>query len=202
MNIDWKKMNNEVPVIIQNAKTLQVLMLGYMNPEALEKTMQTKQVTFYSRSKQRLWTKGETSANTLTLADISMDCDSDALLIKAIPNGPTCHNNTPSCFNNQRDSDWQFLLELERLIEKRKIARPDNSYTTELFNAGIERMAQKVGEEGVEVALAAVAQSNEKLTEEAADLLFHLLVLLKEKNLGLGVVITQLMSRRGIALTY
>lgn len=195
MNIDWKKMKNEVPVIVQDVFTLQVLMLGYMNPLALEKTISTKQVTFYSRSKQRLWTKGETSGNTLTLVEISKDCDSDALLIKATPNGPSCHKNTPSCFNEQRPSNWQFLSELEQLIHSRKTTRPKNSYTTELFDSGILRMAQKVGEEGVEVALAAAAQSNETLIEEAADLLFHLLVLLKAKDLSFDTVLKKMRER-------
>lgn len=194
MKIDWEKTNNLAPAIVQDANTLQVLMLGYMNKDALEKTQHSKQVTFYSRSKQRLWTKGETSGNTLQLVDMSFDCDNDAILIKAISNGPTCHNNTTSCFNDQSTST-SWLYQLEQIIAQRKREKPENSYTTELFNAGIERIAQKVGEEGVEVALAAVAQTPEKLTEEAADLLYHLLVLLSAKGLTLENVIQQLAKR-------
>jgi len=196
-DLNWEKVENLMPAIVQDTQTQQVLMLGYMNQEALQKTVDTQQVTFYSRSKQRLWRKGETSGNTLQLNSIDIDCDADTLLIQATPNGPTCHNGTASCFN-LKNSPWAFLLSLETLIKQRNKERPKQSYITSLFEAGIQRVAQKVGEEGVEVALAAVAQDSEQLKEEATDLLFHLMILLNAKNIELCELIDILKKRQNI----
>ncbi|MFI4954489.1 MAG: bifunctional phosphoribosyl-AMP cyclohydrolase/phosphoribosyl-ATP diphosphatase HisIE [Gammaproteobacteria bacterium] len=193
--INWDKTNNLLPVIIQNAQTGVVLMLGYMNPEALQKTLAENIVTFYSRTKERLWTKGETSGNFLKVLSISQDCDEDTLLILVDPIGPTCHQGTESCFVNDYQSDWSFIQNLEKLLIEREQIRPEGSYTTTLFNAGINRVAQKVGEEGVEVALAAVVKDDQELCGEAADLLFHLLVLLRVRGLSLHDVITLLKDR-------
>jgi phosphoribosyl-ATP pyrophosphohydrolase/phosphoribosyl-AMP cyclohydrolase len=193
--IAWDKINNMLPVIIQNAQTGVVLMLGYMDPEALQKTQSEGTVTFYSRSKQRLWTKGETSGNYLKVVSMSKDCDQDALLILANPMGPTCHQGTETCFENNYQSDWSFVQGLEQLLAERQQSRPANSYTTTLFEEGINRIAQKVGEEGVEVALAAVVKDDQELCGEMADLLFHMLVLLKARNLGIQDVIQALKER-------
>lgn len=193
--IDWDKTNHLIPAIIQHAHTGTVLMLGYMNQEALQKTMQEKRVTFYSRTKQRLWTKGETSGHFLQVVNISLDCDADTLLILVNPIGPTCHLGTESCFVSPQTSAWTFIYKLEQLLAERQQIRPANSYTTTLFDAGIHRIAQKVGEEGVEVALAAVVKNNQELCGEAADLLFHLLVLLRERGLSLQEVIQVLQDR-------
>ncbi|WP_427450816.1 bifunctional phosphoribosyl-AMP cyclohydrolase/phosphoribosyl-ATP diphosphatase HisIE [Litorimonas sp. WD9-15] len=195
MKIDFDKGNGLVPAIVQNADTLQVLMLGYMNEASVAKTQSSGLVTFYSRSRKTLWTKGETSGNMLSLVDMTVDCDHDTLLIMARPAGPTCHEGTVSCFGDKGAQGVGFLSYLERLIIDRKTADPESSYTAKLLQGPLRRAAQKVGEEGVEVALAAVAETEDKLTNEAADLIYHLTVLLAAKNVPLSDVISELQSR-------
>ncbi len=197
MNVDFKKGDGLVPAIVQHDVTEQVLMLGYMNQDALDKSLKSKKVTFYSRSKQRLWTKGETSENYLNLISIDIDCDKDTLLVRAIPNGPTCHLGTTSCFGDKGPEGLGFLGYLQSLISKRKTADQDTSYTAKLLNGPLEKIAQKVGEEGVETALAAVVQSDERIKSEVADLLYHLLVLLTAKDITLTDVIRELVDRHG-----
>lgn len=192
--LDWKKVDNLMPVVIQNAISGDVLMLGYMNKEALNVTLESGNVTFYSRTKQRLWTKGETSGNFLKLVNIYPDCDNDTLLILANPIGPTCHNGTESCFAPAQ-SQWGFLYELENILRERKNASPDSSYTARLYACGTKRIAQKVGEEGVETALAATVNDREELKNEASDLLYHLMVLLQDQSLSLSDVIGCLQER-------
>ncbi|QEZ91648.1 MULTISPECIES: bifunctional phosphoribosyl-AMP cyclohydrolase/phosphoribosyl-ATP diphosphatase HisIE [Proteus] len=192
--LDWKKVDNLMPVVIQNAISGDVLMLGYMNKEALNVTLESGNVTFYSRTKQRLWTKGETSGNFLKLVNIYPDCDNDTLLILANPIGPTCHNGTESCFAPAQ-SQWGFLYELENILRERKNASPDSSYTARLYASGTKRIAQKVGEEGVETALAATVNDREELKNEASDLLYHLMVLLQDQSLSLSDVIGCLQER-------
>lgn len=187
----WQKVDNLMPVIVQHAVSGDVLMLGYMNPEALQVTLDSRKVTFFSRTKQRLWTKGETSNHFLNLVDIYPDCDSDTLLALALPDGPTCHNGTQSCFAPAQ-SDWGFLFELETLLKERKTASPESSYTARLYASGTKRIAQKVGEEGVETALAATVNDRAELTNEAADLMYHLLVLLQDQELDLSTIIKRL----------
>jgi len=176
--INWDKGGGLIPAIVQDEKTSQVLMLGYMNREALEKTLSSGLVSFYSRTRQRLWTKGETSSNTLELVDLYLDCDQDTLLILSRPQGPTCHLGTRSCFSTE---PAEFITELESIIEQRKKADPDSSYTASLFSEGVSKMAQKLGEEAVEAALAAATHADNFL-DESADLLFHFLVLLSSKG--------------------
>lgn len=188
----WDKQGGFLPAIVQDAATLRVLMLGYMDRAALQATLESHRVTFFSRSKQRLWTKGESSGNTLELVSIVADCDSDTLLVQARPQGPTCHRGTTSCF---ADAPGNFLAELDALIETRYAQRPPGSYTTELFDAGIRRIAQKVGEEGVEIALAAVVQDDAELLGETADLIYHLTVLLRARGLALGDAVGVLRAR-------
>jgi phosphoribosyl-ATP pyrophosphohydrolase/phosphoribosyl-AMP cyclohydrolase len=195
MTPDFAKGDGLVPAIVQHARTGEVLMLGYMDEAALEKTQATGLVTFFSRSKQRLWTKGETSGDTLALVDLAIDCDADTLLVRALPAGPTCHNGTSSCFGNEVVPALGFLAELDALVASRHAERPAGSYTTSLFEGGIRRMAQKVGEEGVETALAAVAEDDDALIGEAADLVFHLMVVLRARNIGFGQVAAKLASR-------
>lgn len=185
-SINWAKVNGLVPVIIQDNQSGQVLMLGYMNAEALSITCETGRVTFYSRSKSRLWTKGETSGHVLYVAQLFMDCDEDTLLILADIEGPCCHLNRASCFGNT--CSFSALNTLETVIRSRYEERPENRYTTQLFEQGIKRIAQKVGEEGVEVALAASVGDKEELMNEAADLLYHLVVLLVAKDISLSDV--------------
>lgn len=192
--LDWQKTGGMLPAIVQHAVSGEVLMLGYMNADALQATEQSGQVTFYSRSKGRLWTKGESSGNVLRLVSIHPDCDNDTLLILAHPQGPTCHNGTSSCFHPAA-SDWGFLYTLETLLGARKNADPQSSYTASLYASGTKRIAQKVGEEGVETALAATVHDKEELTNEAADLLYHLLVLLQDQELDLSRVIGRLRER-------
>lgn len=184
-----------IPAIVQDADTGLVLMLGYMNAEALARTRECGQVTFYSRSKQRLWTKGESSGHVLEVVSIHGDCDGDTLLVLARPRGPTCHQGTVTCFGDFPGPALAFLGELGRLVEQRQRGRPAGSYTTRLFDAGTRRIAQKVGEEGVETALAAVAQDQDALLGEAADLVFHLLVLLRDRGLGLDALAQTLQAR-------
>ena len=195
MKIDFEKGGGLVPAIVQDAKTEQVLMLGYMNEASLAKTQDTGLVTFYSRSRKELWTKGETSGNTLKLQSITVDCDHDTLLVRATPTGPTCHEGTTSCFGDRGPEGLGFLAYLEDLIEDRKSADADSSYTASLLHGPLRRAAQKVGEEGVETALAAVAETEDKLTSEAADLVYHLLVLLAAKDVKFESVIAELKSR-------
>lgn len=190
---DWSK--GLIPAIVQDADSGLVLMLGYMNEEALAQTRRSGHVTFYSRSKQRLWTKGESSGHFLALVSVAVDCDADTLLVLARPQGPTCHNGTTTCFGEFPGPDIAFLGELAKLIEARHRERPAGSYTTQLFDAGTRRIAQKVGEEGVETALAAVAQDADALLGEAADLIYHLTVLLRDKSLGLADVAAKLRER-------
>ncbi|SMY32868.1 Phosphoribosyl-ATP pyrophosphatase [Photobacterium malacitanum] len=197
--IDWEKVAGLIPAIIQDNTSGQVLMLGYMNDEALAKTLDTKQVTFWSRTKNRLWTKGETSGNVLQLKSIKLDCDQDTLLVQVDPIGPTCHLNTTSCFDSGDDANQQpalvFLHQLEQILAARKGADPDSSYTASLYARGTKRISQKVGEEGVEVALAATSGDKAELVCESADLIYHLLVLLQDQNLGLENVINKLKQR-------
>ncbi|MEM0542203.1 bifunctional phosphoribosyl-AMP cyclohydrolase/phosphoribosyl-ATP diphosphatase HisIE [Flavobacterium sp. j3] len=193
MKIDFSKNNGLIPVIIQNNETKQVLMLGYMNEEALQKTQKENVVTFFSRSKNRLWTKGESSANFLKVISIKEDCDQDALLIQVIPDGPTCHNGTTSCFANE--AQISFLNELENIIDDR-ISNPNSeSYVASLFQKGINKIAQKVGEEAVELIIEAKDNDQDLFLGEAADLLFHYLILLKAKGLCLNDVEKVLESR-------
>jgi phosphoribosyl-ATP pyrophosphohydrolase/phosphoribosyl-AMP cyclohydrolase len=195
--INWDKVDGLVPAIIQDFISGQVLMMGYMNPEALEKTFSTGQVTFYSRSKQRLWTKGETSGNVLKLKNASLDCDQDTLLIKVNPVGPTCHTGTTTCWDaeQQEESQMVWLHQLEQLLADRKSADPQSSYTASLYARGTKRISQKVGEEGVEVALAATSGDKEELICESADLIYHLLVLLQDQALSVSDVIDKLKER-------
>ena len=193
--IDWKKNDGLVPAIVQDAATLQVLMLGYMNAAALKQTLATKRVTFFSRSKQRLWTKGESSKNFLHFVSLAVDCDQDTLLIKARPDGPTCHRGTASCFGDEGATGAGFLAHLDQVVAGRLKSRDKSSYTVRLALEGVARVAQKVGEEGVETALAAVGASQADFTGEAADLLYHLIVLLRVKKLSLGAAIAVLEKR-------
>lgn len=195
MDIDFKKSpDGLVPAVIQDAATLRVLMLGYMNQEALDKTLQEKKVTFFSRSKQRLWTKGEESGNFLLLQDVKVDCDNDTLLIKANPVGPVCHTGADTCWNEQNVSN-DFLAKLESVITDRKNNPSEKSYTASLFAKGINKIAQKVGEEAVEVVIEAKDNNEELFLNEAADLLFHYLVLLNAKGYRLSNVLNVLKER-------
>jgi phosphoribosyl-ATP pyrophosphohydrolase/phosphoribosyl-AMP cyclohydrolase len=191
--LNWNKMNNIIPAIIQDSKTLQVLMLGYMNQHAMEQTCSQGKVTFYSRSKNRLWQKGETSGNELMVEKIAMDCDGDTLLILVQPLGSVCHLNTFSCFGESQQQ--QILIQLENKIAERYEQRPINSYVSQLFGEGIKRIAQKVGEEGVEVALAGVGGSRTEVVNESADLIFHLLVMLKQRDIAFDEVLDELSQR-------
>ena len=196
MDVDFKKMGGLVPAIVQDANTKTVLMLGYMNEEALQKTIETKKVTFWSRSRNELWTKGETSGNFLNLVDIKSDCDNDALLVKAIPDGPTCHKGTDTCWAETNESNpLLFLSFLQDFIEKRKEEMPEGSYTTSLFKGGVKRIAQKVGEEALETVIEACNGTNEKLVYEGSDMLYHLLVLLTEKGLRIEDLARELIKR-------
>ena len=193
--MDWNKGEGILPAIIQDAKTEQVLMLGYMDAESLTKTYETGLVTFYSRSRKTLWTKGETSGNTLRLVSIESDCDQDTLLVRATPTGPTCHEGTTSCFGDKGPQGLGFLAKLENLIEERKTADTDSSYTAKLLQGPLHKAAQKVGEEGVETALAAIAETDDGFVYEAADLIYHLMVLLAAKDVTFNDVISELQSR-------
>ncbi len=195
MNIDFNKSDGLVPVIVQHYKTNTVLMLGYMNEEALEKTKELGKATFFSRSKNRLWTKGETSGNFLIVKDILIDCDQDTILIKADPQGPTCHTGSDTCFNEVVKSNDDFLYQLEEIISDRKNNPTEKSYTASLFQKGINTIAQKVGEEATEVVIDAIDNNRERLKEETADLLYHLLVLLSEKDISLDEISEVLQNR-------
>lgn len=194
-NIDFDKGGGLVPAIVQDASTRQVLMLAWMSREALDATLESGKVTFFSRSKNRLWVKGATSGNTLSLVSIRLDCDGDTLLVEARPAGPACHTGTISCFDDGDAPGLGFLARLATVIASRKAADPDSSYVARLLAAGPLKVAQKVGEEGVETALAGVAESDDALTGEAADLLFHLLVLLESRDIPLSAVIETLRAR-------
>lgn len=196
MNIDFEKMNGLVPAIIQDAITKNVLMLGFMNKEAYEKTIATKKVTFWSRSRNCLWTKGETSGNYLHLVSIQADCDDDTLLIKVHPDGPTCHTGTDTCWGEENEANpILFFKELQDFIDKRYKEMPEGSYTTSLFKKGINKMAQKIGEEAVETVIEATNGTNEKLVYESSDLLYHLIVLLASKGLRIEDVAKELQMR-------
>ena len=196
MKIDFEKCGSLVPAIIQDATTKNVLMLGYMNQEAYEKTIATRKVTFWSRSRNCLWTKGETSGNFLHLVDVMVDCDNDTLLIKANPDGPTCHTGTDTCWGEDNESNpLLFLTELQDFINKRKQEMPEGSYTTSLFTKGINKIAQKVGEEALETVIEATNGTNDNLVYEASDLLYHLLVMLTEKGLRIEDVALELQKR-------
>ncbi len=199
-NLAWDKMDGLIPAIVQDFLDGRVLMQGYMNQEALDVTLESGKVTFWSRTQSKLWTKGETSGNTLDLVEIHADCDRDCLLVRAHPNGPTCHLGTDSCFDGEGKvaPELAFLAELERVIVDRDNTRPKGSYTTSLFESGVKRIAQKVGEEGVETALAATVGDDEELLNESADLIFHLLVLIRSRNLDLSTVIDVLRQRHGV----
>lgn len=200
MELNFDKNTGLIPAVIQDSITKQVLMLGYMNQQALEATRKSGKVTFYSRSKQRLWTKGETSGNFLKLDSFQADCDGDTLLIQAQPLGPTCHLGTDTCFGSENtENGIQFLQELQKIIGNRKMTAPEGSYTASLFASGINRIAQKVGEEAIEVVIEAKESGTDKLKEETADLLFHLLVLLEQKEVPLAEVVDVLRERHGAA---
>ncbi len=200
--LNFEKNNGLIPVVIQDGKTNHVLMLGYMNQKALEETRKTGKVTFYSRTKQRLWTKGETSGNFLELDSIQADCDADTLLVKVCPIGPTCHLGSDTCFGfDNKGSGIQFLQDLQEIIKSRKETVHEGSYTASLFASGINKIAQKVGEEAVEVVIEAKESETGNLKEETADLLFHLLVLLEQKEIPLAEVVDVLRERHGAADT-
>ena len=192
--LDWEKTDGMIPAVVQHAVSGEVLMLGYMNKEALAKTLETGKVTFFSRTKGRLWTKGETSGHFLNLVSISPDCDNDTLLVLVNPIGPTCHKGNSSCFA-EASHEWLFLYQLEELIASRKDADPESSYTARLYASGTKRIAQKVGEEGVETALAATVKDREELKNEASDLVYHLMVLLQDGGLDLTEVVGRLRER-------
>ena len=196
--VDFAKGDGLVPAIVQDAGSGAVLMLGYMNREALEQTLARGRAVFYSRSKQRLWEKGETTGHSLDVVDVALDCDNDTLLVTARPRGPACHNGTLTCFGDEPRSGAAriaFLAKLEDVIAQRASEKPETSYTARLLEQGMTRVAQKVGEEGVELALAGAAQGDEKVVEETADLLFHVLVLLRARGVSLAQVVSQLESR-------
>lgn len=196
MDIDFEKSGGLVPAIIQDADTKTVLMLGYMNKEAYEKTVATGLVTFYSRSRKCLWTKGETSNNFLRLVDIKVDCDNDTLLVKVHPDGPTCHKGTDTCWGEENEkSPLLFLAELSDFIEKRHQEMPEGSYTTSLFRDGLNRMAQKVGEEALELVIEATNGTNDRLIYEGTDMLYHLIVLLTHKGLRIEDMAAELRER-------
>jgi phosphoribosyl-ATP pyrophosphohydrolase/phosphoribosyl-AMP cyclohydrolase len=194
MIVNYNK-NGLVPAIVQDAQTKTVLMLGYMNKEALEITQKSKRITFFSRSKNRIWTKGEESGNFLNLKSLKIDCDGDTLLIKASPEGPTCHKGTDTCWEEKNTQDFGFLSDLEQVISNRKHTPNDASYVSSLFEKGINKIAQKVGEEAVETVIEAKDQNDELFLEESADLLFHYLILLQAKGYCLSDIVNVLKSR-------
>ena len=195
MTLDFEKMGGLVPAIIQDARTKNVLMLGFMNEEAFAKTESTGLVTFYSRTKKRLWTKGEESGNVLKVVSIADDCDHDTLLIQAIPAGPVCHTGNATCFSETNESGIEFLAYLQEFINRRHQEMPEGSYTTSLFKKGINRMAQKVGEEAVETVIEATNGTDDRLIHEASDLIYHLIVLLTSKRLTINELAAELEKR-------
>ena len=197
MKIDFEKMNGLVPAIIQDADTAKVLMLGFMNREAYEKTVQTGKVTFYSRTRQRLWTKGEESGNFLQLVSMKADCDRDTLLVQVHPQGPVCHTGADTCWDEKNEQPVMFLKELQDFIDRRYSEMPENSYTTSLFRSGVNKMAQKVGEEAVETVIEACNGTDDRLIYESADLIYHLIVLLTSKGYGIEDIARELKERHG-----
>ena len=195
MELDFEKMNGLIPAIIQDIYTQKVLMLGFMNKEAYEKTMETGKVTFFSRTKNRLWTKGEESGNFLHVVSVKADCDNDTLLIMVHPEGPVCHKGTDTCWGDKNEQDIMFLKELQDFIDRRRQEMPEKSYTTSLFNSGVNKMAQKVGEEAVETILEACNGTDERLIYEGADLLYHLIVLLTYKGYRIEDLARELKER-------
>lgn len=195
MNLDFDKVGGLIPAIIQDNETNKVLMLGYMNQEALDKTKELGKVTFYSRTKQRLWTKGEESGNFLNVISIQEDCDQDTLLIKVNPVGPVCHTGDDTCFKEVNREDVMFFKHLQQFIEKRHKEMPEGSYTTSLFQSGVNRMAQKVGEEAIESVIEACNGTDERLVYESADMLYHLIVLLTSKGLSIEDLSRELQKR-------
>lgn len=196
--VDFAKSDGLVPAIVQDADSGAVLMMAYMNREALEQTVKRRRAVFFSRSKQRLWEKGESSGHTLDVVDVALDCDADTVLVTARPRGPACHNGTLTCFGDEpraAATSIAFLAKLESVVAQRATEKPDASYTAKLLAKGINKVAQKVGEEGVETALAGVTESDQKLVEESADLLFHLLVLLQARKVPFAAVIAELEKR-------
>lgn len=197
-NIDFEKMGGLVPAIIQDADTAKVLMLGFMNREAYDKTMETGKVTFYSRTRQRLWTKGEESGNFLHLVSVSVDCDQDTLLIQVHPEGPVCHTGTDTCWGEKNERPVLFFQELQDFIRTRHKEMPEGSYTTSLFRSGVNKMAQKVGEEAVETVIEACNGTDDRLIYESADLMYHLIVLLTSKGYGIEDIARELKERHGV----
>ena len=195
MNIDFEKMGGLVPAIIQDNVTRKVLMLGFMNKEAYDKTVETGKVTFWSRTRNCLWTKGETSGNFLNVKEILLDCDKDTLLIKAKPEGPVCHTGADTCWNEQNSVDLNFLSYLQDFIDRRYKEMPEGSYTTSLFKSGVNRMAQKVGEEAVETVIEATNGTDDRLIYEASDLIYHLIVLLTSKGHRIEELAAELVKR-------
>lgn len=195
MELDFEKMNGLIPAIIQDNYTQKVLMLGFMNKEAYEKTMETGKVTFFSRTKNRLWTKGEESGNFLHVVSVKADCDNDTLLIMVHPEGPVCHKGTDTCWGDKNEQDIMFLKELQDFIDRRRQEMPEKSYTTSLFNSGVNKMAQKVGEEAVETILEACNGTDERLIYEGADLLYHLIVLITYKGYRIEDLARELKER-------
>lgn len=195
MELDFEKMNGLIPAIIQDEHTQKVLMLGFMNKEAYEKTIKTGKVTFFSRTQNKLWTKGETSGHFLNVVSIKADCDNDTLLIKAVPEGPVCHTGTDTCWGEKNEQDVMFLKELQDFIDKRHAEMPEQSYTTSLFKSGVNKMAQKVGEEAVETVIEACNGTDERLVYEGADLLYHLIVLLTSKGYRIEDLARELKER-------
>lgn len=195
INLNFDKLNGLIPAVVQDAATDKVLMVGFMNREALEKTRQTGMVTFYSRTRRQIWTKGETSRNYLRVSEIIPDCDGDTLLVKALPDGPVCHTGNDTCFNEKNESNLCFLDTLERIIESRKAEQPESSYTAKLLYAGVKRIGKKVGEEAVELIQEAENPDNERFLSEAADLVYHVQVLLAARNLSLKDVSKTLQKR-------
>lgn len=198
IKIDFEKMGGLVPAIIQDADTAKVLMLGFMNREAYEKTLETGKVTFFSRTRQRLWTKGEESGNFLHLVSLSVDCDQDTLLIQARPEGPVCHTGTDTCWGEKNERPVLFLQELQDFIRTRHTEMPEGSYTTSLFRSGVNKMAQKVGEEAVETVIEACNGTDDRLIYESADLIYHLIVLLTSKGYGIEDIARELKVRHGV----
>ncbi|MGL5980594.1 MAG: bifunctional phosphoribosyl-AMP cyclohydrolase/phosphoribosyl-ATP diphosphatase HisIE [Phocaeicola sp.] len=198
MKLDFDKMGGLIPAIIQDIRTQKVLMLGYMNPEAYQKTVETGNVTFFSRTKNRLWTKGETSGNFLQVASIKEDCDQDTLLIQVLPTGPVCHTGSDTCWGEKNEEKTLFLKELQDFISYRHKQMPEGSYTTSLFESGVNKMAQKVGEEAVEMVIEACNGTDERMIYEGADLLYHLIVLLTAKGYRLEDLCQELQERHNI----